>query len=123
MVMPPPAISAYLRNYIEQLKLEAKTLSEKKLVEPMKPSNPIETYTHQIISWISALPDSQQRQPYGIDSIIRLANLRGIHTESASPQQVALALRKAGFNQFRSYKKTDRNARLWMWTSNPTKPS
>ena len=113
MVMQPPATSAYLRDYIEKLKLEAKTLSQKRTVEITRPTDPIEVYTHQILKWISVLPLSQQMQPYTIDSIIRLAKLKGIHSEAPSPQQVASALRKAGFDQTRSWKKENRNTRLW----------
>ena len=120
MVMQPPATSAYLRDYIEQLKLEARTLSEKKLVEVVKSKNSIEIYTHQIISWVSALPESQQKQPYTMDSAIRLANLKGVYAETPSAQLVALALRKAGFHQIRSWKKVDRNTRLWVWQANAT---
>ena len=116
MVMQPPATSAYLRDYIEQLKLEAKTLPQKQTMEVTRPTDPIKTYTHQIISWISALPESQQKQPYTMESLIRLANLKGIHTAAPSAQQVALALRKSGFQQTRSWKKADRNIRLWRWT-------
>lgn len=116
MVMQPPATSAYLRDYIEQLKLEAKTQPAKPLVAATKPIDPIEAYTHEIISWISTLPESQQKQPYKMDSVIRLANLKGAHTAAPSVQQVALALRKAGFQQTRSWKKVDRNIRLWRWT-------
>lgn len=50
MVIQPQATSAYLRDYIEQLKLEAKTQSAKQLVVAAKPIDPIEAYTHEIIS-------------------------------------------------------------------------
>lgn len=118
MVMQPPATSAHLRDYIERLKLEARVAPQRSLAKPINPVDPIETYTHQITSWISTLPESQQKQPYGMDSIIKLANLKGIYKESASPQQVAVALRKAGFRQKRSWKKENRNTRVWLWSSN-----
>lgn len=117
-MMQPPATSAYLRDYIEQLKLEAKTQPVKQLAKVVSSIDPIEIYTHQIISWISALPESQQKQPYAMDSVIRLAGVKGIHTAAPSGQQVALALRKAGFQQTRSWKKADRNTRLWLYKTN-----
>jgi hypothetical protein len=116
----PPATSAYLRDYIDRLKLEAKASLGAISVKAVQQKSPTETYTHQILSWISELPESQQRQPYTMSSIIKLADLKGIHTESPSPQQIAPALRKAGFKQIRSWKKIDRNIRLWVWTSNAT---
>ena len=120
MVMQPPVNSAHLRDYIERLKLEARVASSRPLEKSIKSADPIEAYTYQITSWINALPESQQKQPYRIDSIIRLAGLKGVYAESPSPQQVALALRKAGWLMKRSYKKADRNARVWLWHSNDT---
>lgn len=118
MVMPPPANSAYLRAYIDNLKLEAEALAYKESARPAGLENPTETYAYQILSWVTSLPESQQKQAYTMSSIIKLANLRGIYTESASPQKIAPALRKAGFKQIRSWKKIDRNIRLWVWESN-----
>lgn len=115
MVMQPPATSAYLRDYIEQLKLEAKTLSQRQAVEATRPIDPIEAYAHQITSWILALPESQQKQSYTMESVIKLANLKGAYADTPSTQQIALALRKSGFRQTRSWKAADRNRRLWLW--------
>lgn len=117
MIMPPPANSAYLRAYIDKLKLEAEALAHKESARPAELENPTETYACQILSWVTSLPESQQKQAYTMSSIIKLANLRGIYTESASPQKIAPALRKAGFKQIRSWKKIDRNIRLWVWES------
>lgn len=115
MVMQPPAASGYLRDYIERLKLEAKALATQSSTRIAAQKDPIETYTHQILGWIKTLPPSQQIQSYTIDSIIKLVSLRGIHNESPSPQHIATALRKAGFQQMRSWKKADRNIRTWRW--------
>jgi len=122
MMGQPPATSAYLRDYIEKLKLEARKISAVNSQNIARPENPVDRYTHQIISWISGLPESQQKQAYTMDSIIKLANLKGIYMESPSPQQIAPALRKAGFQQVRSWKKVDRNVRVWLWSSSVTKP-
>ena len=117
MVMQPPATSAYLRDYIERLKLEAKALATQSSIRITAQSDPIETYRHQILGWIRTLPPSQQIQSYTLDSIIKLVNLRGIHNKPPSPQHIATALRKAGFQQIRSWKKADRNLRTWRWSS------
>lgn len=115
MVMQPPATSAYLRDYIERLKLEAKVLATQSSTKIAAQHDPIETYTHQILGWIRTLSPSQQIQSYTMNSIIRLVNLKGIRNESPSPQHIATALRKAGFQQMRSWKKADRNIRTWRW--------
>lgn len=115
MVMQPPATSAYLRDYIEGLKLEAKALATQSPTRIAAERDPIETYTNQILGWIRTLPQSQQIQSYTMDSIIKLVNLRGTRNGSPSPQYIATALRKAGFQQMRSWKKADRNIRAWRW--------
>ena len=115
-MVQPPASSAYLRDHINQLIQEATTLER---LEPKKasfPENPVEAYTQQILDWISSLPESQQKQGYSMTSIVKLAYLKGIYVDSPSPQKIAPALRKAGFKQMRSWKKIDRNIRLWVWT-------
>ena len=114
----PPASSAYLRDHINQLIQEATTLEKNEPKKPSFPENPVEAYTHQIFDWISSLPESQQKQAYTMNAIIKLANLKGIYAEFPSPQKIAPALRKAGFKQMRSWKKIDRNIRLWVWVSN-----
>lgn len=114
-MVQPPASSAYLRDHINQL-IEAATLGKNGPKKPSFPENPVETYTHQILDWISSLPESQQKLGYSMTSIVKLANLKGIYAEPPSPQKIAPALRKAGFKQTRSWKKIDRNIRLWVWT-------
>ena len=112
--MPPPASYTYLRDRIEQLKMEAKALNKNPL--PTKISlSPVEQYCQKISSWINALPTSQQDRKYGINEVITLAGLKGLHEELPAQADVADALRKAGFSQVRSWKKADRNKRFWLY--------
>lgn len=113
MVTQPPANFGRLRRQIEQLRIEAQS----RVVErtPANCINRIEEHVRQISLWINDLPEAQKRQSYGIEAIIRLAKLSGRYSPSPSLQQVAIALRRAGFKQIRSWKKIDRNKRLWLW--------
>ena len=113
MVTQPPANFGYLRRQIEQLRIDAQLRVGK--IKPSNCLNRIEEHVRQITEWINELPEAQKRQSYDIEAIIRLAKLSGRYSSSPSHQQVALALRRVGFKQIRSWKKNYRNKRLWVW--------
>lgn len=118
MVMQPPTTSAYLREYIDRLKQDIPVTSTEKKPTVNQLSTRIEQQTEKISSWINDLPETLQKQSYSIDAIIRLANLVGLYAPYPSPQHVAIALRRSGFRQVRSWRKVDRNRRLWIWDGN-----
>ena len=116
MVMQPPANSGHLRGYIEQLKTEARTMAEKPKDDSRGSLDRIDMQVQKISEWVNELPEVQKRQSYGIDAVIRLANLTGMYATYPSHQHIAIALRRSGFTQFRSWKKCNRNKRLWVWS-------
>ena len=116
MVMQPPANSGHLRGYIEQLKMEARTLAENPKDNPERSLGRIDQHALKISEWVNELSEAQKRQSYGIDAVIRLANLIGMYAPYPSHQHIAIALRRSGFTQFRSWKKCNRNKRLWVWS-------
>lgn len=112
--MQPPASYTYLRDRIEQLKIEAEALNQKSMATQSS-ACPLEQHRQKISEWINALPTSQQQRKYGIDEIITLAALKGQYEELPAQSDVAEALRKVGFTQVRSWKKADRSKRFWIY--------
>lgn len=113
MVMQPPVIFGHLRRQIEQLRMESQSRASTQ--QPLKSTNRIEEHASQIFLWFNDLSEAQKLQPYDIEAIIRLAKLSGYYSPNPSHQHIAAALRRAGFRQFRSWKKIYRNKRLWIW--------
>lgn len=121
MVMQPPVNSGHLRGYIERLKTEARAMAEKPKDNSKGSLGRIDVQVQKISDWVNELPEAQKRQPYGIEAVIRLANLSGLYAPHPSYQHIAIALRRSGFIQIRSWKKCNRNKRLWAWVSQNTK--
>ena len=121
MAMQPPVNLGYLRGYIERLKIEARSIAPTSEGNPDKSLSRIAEHAQKISDWINELSDTQKSQAYSIDAIIRLANLTGAYTPFPSHQHVAIALRRSGFTQLRSWKKCSRNKRLWAWSPKTTK--
>ena len=115
-MMQPPVNSGYLRGYIEQLKIEARVTAENSKDNSREPLGRIDMQVQKISEWVKELPEAQKKQAYGIDAVIRLANLTGMYAPYPSHQHIAIALRRSGFTQFRSWKKCNRNKRLWVWS-------
>lgn len=112
--MQPPSTSAYLRDHIAQLKMEAEARNNKPSPVPIA-LNSVQQYVQKISAWIIALPTSQQQRKYSIDEVIALAELKGQYAELPSQSNVAEALREVGFTQVRSWKKADRSKRFWVY--------
>lgn len=123
MAMQPPVNLGHLRGYIEQLKIEARSIATTPQGNPNKSIDRINEHSQKISEWVNELPDAQKSQPYSIDAIIRLAGLTGLYAQHPSHQRIAIALRKSGFIQLRSWKKSNRNRRLWIWHPKITKDS
>jgi hypothetical protein len=115
--MPPPSSSAYLRDRIAQLKMEAEARNNSPLPARVA-CTPIEEYCQKINAWIHTLPPSQQERKYSIEEVISLAGLKGQTTELPALSDVATALRSTNFQQVRSWKKADRSKRFWVWQKN-----
>ena len=114
--MQPPVNSGHLRGYIERLKIEARAMAENPKDNLKGPLSHIDMHVQKISEWVNELPEAQKKQSYSIDAVIRLANLTGTYAPYPSHQHIAIALRKSGFTQFRSWKKCNRNKRLWIWS-------
>ena len=120
-MMQPPVNSGYLKGYIEQLKIEARAMAENPKDNSRESLGRMDIQVQKISEWVNELPEAQKRQSYGIDAVIRLANLTGVYAPYPSHQHIAIALRRSGFTQFRSWKKCNRNKRLWVWSPKMTK--
>jgi hypothetical protein len=116
-MMPPPLMSAYLKENINLLKQEVIIRNVKAEADKVKSPNTLPLLDKNLNTWLSGLNSEQLSQKYGIDDIIKLAGLKGLYKELPARQMVALALYKCGFKQVRLWGKPFRNKRLWILNS------
>jgi len=110
--MPPPLVTAHLKERISLLKQEVEVKANKNNARRKIPNSP-PSLEALIQDWVAGMAPDQRSRKYGITEIIQLAGIKGKYREMPAKQMVATALYKSGFIQTRCYKKAFRNRRLW----------
>ncbi len=113
--MQPPLVKPALYLQIRALKEEA----ERQAQRPIRLSaslNQSSALYEGVKNWKESMTPEQLKRRYSTIEVMQLANLKGKHRDMPARQEVAIALRKNGFEHQRSWTNANRNRRFWIFT-------
>jgi hypothetical protein len=106
-------MSAYLKNYIDNLRQEAALKNENSSSLPSE-SNPKEyvPLKDQITELMSSLPYALKNKPWSMQELTQ--RLNGKYRDRPHPQMVGIALRQLGWTRKRLWSSDYQGVRLWI---------
>lgn len=115
---PPPVVKQPLYLQILALKEEAQRQNQQPVIPitPTAPVNQSNALYEGVKNWKESMTPEQLKRRYSTTEVIQLANLRGKYRNMPARQEVAIALRKNGFEHKRSWTNANRNRRFWIFT-------
>lgn len=113
--MQPPLVKQPLYLQIRALKEEAERQAQRPIT-PIKPVNQSNALYEGVKTWAESMTPEQTKRCYSTIEVIQLANLKGKYRDMPARQEVAVALRKNGFQHKRSWTNDNRNRRFWIFT-------
>ncbi len=113
--MQPPLIKQPLYLQILALKEEAERQAQRPIT-PIAPVNQSNALYEGVKNWKESMTPEQLKRRYSTLEVIQLANLKGKYRDMPARQEVAIALRRNGFEHKRSWTNANRNRRFWIFT-------
>ena len=117
--MPPPQLTAYLRDSVHRLivqteqQREAASLRTKTEQSAVARNKRLETdYTISIRNWYNAIPPASRQRRYTTEEL--LTQFAGRYRDRPAIRMIAAALRANGFTSKRDWTVAGRNQRYWL---------
>ena len=104
-------MSAYLKDYIDNLRQTATAKNEKK----ESPTQQVRTYkplTEQITKLMQSLPNALKNKPWSMQELV--SRLDGKYRDRPHAQLVGIALRQLGWSRKRLWNTEYQGVRLWI---------
>lgn len=110
-------MSAYLKDYIDNLRQNATAKSEK-IESPAQQARTYKPLTEQITELMQSLPHALKNKPWSMQELV--SRLDGKYRDRPHAQLVGIALRQMGWTRKRLWNTQYQGVRLWIPPKKPT---